>query len=702
MNMKTFAALLLFLPAIAFGHSVVSSPSAVTMRGQKPDGSIGLFQLSQDGSALTEVQAAASQSVAFETTTNLGNAEVYDSGVLAYDNASQVQTEVLSDQDGTMTFTFYSDDAGTDQIRQLTVPYSTADGYRQFGAPTFGRSVRYQFANGATPTTDFFFSTKFISTAISPQVVALDAFISPSMLSTVQRSVLSGQTSQGTFGNVGIDQSGNLSVSIRQPTEAFGAVLVSDLHPQVQRKFVSGLNDFMDETIDHDGGMVSASTGQLVLSTSTTTSSKAQYISRDIGSYRPGQAVVHRFTMQFDTSAAATEQIIGVGDAEDGLFFGYNGTSFGVMRRTGGQAEIRTITVTGKPSGAGTVTVTLNGGAVETELDGTESIAEAAAKIAASDYDTAGGGWRVRYMGDQVVFIAIDTDTRGGSYSFVDTDTTAATATEAQTLAASDATETWTARTAWNTDPADATQELPSLDFSMGQVAEIQYQWLGYGAILYRLENPATGRFVTVHEDRYANTATSPSLRQPDLYAYASVDNQGTTTNLTMRSGSIGMFIAGEPPARNLGVRFSQSATLAGTATRTNVLVIRVGTSFSGATNRTRVFLDGMTFGNNSSNRTAEFHITRNPDLVGAPSWTSVDATNSVVSFDTTTTDIVAGSGERLLTSVVGAADGVARDLDREHLIELSPGDILVVSSALASGGSGADVVAGFTWVEGV
>ena len=644
--------------------------------------------------------------IAFETTTPLGAGATYTSPVvvLSGDGYSQVQTEVLADTDGSMTFTFYADDAGTDVIRTLVIPYTAADGYRQFGAPTFGRAVRYAFTDGGAGQTDFYFTTKVLTGAVSPQILAVDGFITSSMMTTVQRSIVVGADTQGNYRNVGIDADDNLKVSIQQPAEAFGAIIVSDLHPVIQRKFVQGLSAQQDETVDHDGGTVTAnSQGELELATSTTTSSAAIYRSKKIIGYRPGQAVVARFTARFTTGVAGTEQIIGAGDAEDGLFFGYDGSTFGVMRRTGGQVETRTLTVTAAASGAGNVTVTLNGGAVVTALAGTETIGEAAAKIAASDYSTAGGGWIARYAGNQVVFQAIDTATRGGAYSFVDTGGTGVTATgPTQTLAASAATDTWIPQTSWNLDPADGTGTLPVLDQTKGNVFEIQYQWLGYGAVLFRVEDPVTGRFVNVHRIQYANANTAPTLRQPDLPLYAVVDNGATVSNIVMRSASLGGFYAGEPGDAT-EVRFSADNSKSTDTTRVNILVLRVVTTQSGVTNRKRVRLDEMSLGNNSSNRTSQVHATLNPSLVGAPSWTAVDAGgDSIVEYDVATTDIVAGSGRRVGTFTVGAAGGSDLHLEPHNEIVLEPGDILVVSMALASGGTSATQVAALGWSETV
>lgn len=644
--------------------------------------------------------------IAFETTTPLGAGATYTSPVVLLSGAgySQVQTEVLADTDGTMTFTFYADDAGTDVIRQLTVPYTAADGYRQFGAPTFGRAVRYAFTDGGSGQSDFYFTTKVLTGPVSPQVLAVNGFISPSMLSTIQRSIVVGSDERGNYRNVGIDADDNLKVSIQQPAEAFGAILVSDLHPVVQRKWVQGLSGQQDETVSHDGGTIAANaTGELELATSTTTSSTAIYRSKKIIGYRPGQAVVARFTARFTTGVAGTQQVIGVGDAEDGFFFGYDGTSFGVLRRTGGQVETRTLTITAGAGAPGNVTVTLNGGAVVTALAGTETIGEVAAKIAASDYSTAGGGWVVRYEGNQVVFQAIDTAARGGAYSFVDTGTTGATATgPTQTLAASAATDTWTPQTSWNLDPADGTGTLPNLDQTKGNVFEIQYQWLGYGAVLFRVEDPVTGRFVNVHRLQYANSAAAPTLRQPDLPLHAAVDNGATSSDILLRSASMGGFYAGEPGDAT-EVRFSADSSKSTDTTRVNILVLRVVTTQNGVTNRKRVRLDEISLGNNSSNRTSQVHVTLNPTLVGAPSWTAVDSGgDSIVEYDVATSAIVASTGRRVGTFTVGAAGGTDLHMEPHNEIVLEPGDLLVVSMALASGGTSATQVAALGWSETV
>lgn len=145
-----------------------------------------------------------------------GPGNVFVSSVLSFDpeSVSQVQTEVLADEDGTMLFEFYSDAAGTDIIRTLTIPYNTSDGYRQFSAPTFGYAVKYTFTNNGSAQSNFYFTTKLVRVPLSSQGLALDAFVSPTMMATLNRSVLSAANPAGNYSNVGINEAGDLRVAV--------------------------------------------------------------------------------------------------------------------------------------------------------------------------------------------------------------------------------------------------------------------------------------------------------------------------------------------------------------------------------------------------------------------------------------------------------------------------------------------------------
>ena len=103
---------------------------------------------------------------------------------------------------------------------------------------------------------------------------------------------------------------------------------------------------------------------------------------------------------------------------------------------------------------------------------------------------------------------------------------------------------TTVAQADWD-DPCDGKVDMPELDFKTGNVFEISYQFLGYGAVRFSMENPETGEFQIVHTLRYANANTVPFLRNPVLPFTAQISNVGTTTNQTVSITSCALFVEG-------------------------------------------------------------------------------------------------------------------------------------------------------------
>jgi hypothetical protein len=135
----------------------------------------------------------------FRTSALLNDGVSYVSNVLDIMEATQIDTRVVADQDGTMTFDFLAEDKTT-VLRTLTVPYVAADGFQLYSAPAFTPYVRYTFLNdsGVNQSGPFYFETKILTTALSPQVLRLDGNLFDSMVASVDRSVLAGKELGGT------------------------------------------------------------------------------------------------------------------------------------------------------------------------------------------------------------------------------------------------------------------------------------------------------------------------------------------------------------------------------------------------------------------------------------------------------------------------------------------------------------------------
>ena len=229
---------------------------------------------------------------AFMTTTPLAGAATYSSGVLDLQGFSQVQTHVLADEDGTINIYWYSDSAGTDQVRLLTIPYTASDGFQTFAAPAFTPYVKYEFTNDGSLQTDFFFDTKFLTKAISAQILTPSGSISDLMTAALTRSVLVGKSSAGggSYVNVKVNPSGTLETNANQggtwdindisgtislPTGAATEATLSSIEKRTIKSVSGSANTSGEQTIVAAAG---ASTKIKVLSYKLTTKSSTEVL----------------------------------------------------------------------------------------------------------------------------------------------------------------------------------------------------------------------------------------------------------------------------------------------------------------------------------------------------------------------------------------------------------------------------------------
>jgi len=531
----------------------------------------------------------------FSTTSLLGNGATYDSTVLDLRTFTQVQTNVLSDVDGTIVVDFVEDSGGTDVLRTLTIPYTGGSGYQTFSAPAFSPYVRYRFTADETGQTDFYFDTKFLRTSLSPQVLGADAFISPQMVTQLNRSILVGKTSGGAYNNVAIEPVSN-ALQVDIPRSAFGEVEVVEPTPVVQADFIYNVNaDVVDSTVTGSGTVTQADS-MVVLQTTAATSSSAKVETKRYLKYRPGQGCHVRGTALFTTGVANSEQLFGAGDSVDGLFFGFNGTSFGIMTRN-------------------------------------------------------------------------------------------------------DSVDTWVAQVDWNGDKMDGTGGASNptgqnLDPTKGNVYQINFQWLGFGLIEFAIEDATTGRFVPVHQVRYANANTVPSLLNPSFPILWSVENTTNNTNITVKGASCVGEIEGK--IEYLGPTNAIGNSKAGvTTTLTNIITIRNKSTYQTITNRTPINLLKYSI-SVDGNKPAEFQLIKNTTLGGTPSYTDISTNTSVIDYDTAGTTI--SGGQVIDFGTLGATGSASESGTSTTDIILLPGETLTL--AVRASATTTDATAAIRWVE--
>lgn len=460
---------------------------------------------------------------------------------------------------------------------------------------------------------------------------------------------------------------------------AFGEALVATLNPNVQAQFQYNINS---EVLleKNNNGTSTVENSMLKLSTGAAANQSASVETKIPLAYRPGEGGLARFTAIFSTGVVGSTQVIGVGNTSDGFFFGYNGESFGILRRYGGKVEIRTLTVTTASTTAENITIALDGDAkADVAVTASGNLSTTANEIASADYSSLGAGWRAYSLGDGVIyFISYDSALHAGSYSV-----TASTAvgTFAQALAGAAPTDDWTYQSNWSEDIADGEGSLPLLNQTAGNVYQIRYQWLGFGRILFGIEDSEDGGFHLVHSINYANQHTIPSVFNPVLPLHAEVKNTSNTSDVTLYSSSMGAFTEGviDVPSHvhhGISVEYLGIGT-----TETPILTIHNKSVHQNAENRTRIKLVIATFSVEGT-KPASIIFRLNPVLTGA-SYTDVSANTSVVSYDASATALSGGSEQ--IAFGLGKTDSGQLNIGGNTFF-INPGEILTISGKASSG----------------
>lgn len=492
------------------------------------------------------------------------------------------------------------------------------------------------------------------------------------------------------------------------PLTAFGELSTAENTPQVQIKFPYGINtDQVQVLTNNASSSVSASSGLCTITCAGAAEAFSQIRTFEVVRYGAGQGLNAKFTAGFTTGVANSSQVAGPGDDDEGVFFGYNGTSFGILHRKHGELEQRNLQITaGAGTGSGNITITMDGTAVVVAVTVSDTIAEVVAKIVASsaDFFNSGRGWEV-YTPDNIniIFTSLVSENASGTFSFVDTDTTGVTAgtfTQGTTAVLGVApTETWTAQASWNTDVMDGTGiSGVTLDPTKINIYNIDLQYLGAGNIFCSIEDKETGRTQLVHLMKHAGTLTAATFTNPTFHLniIAKTESGYSGGALAVTTASLGGFIQGKETIT--GVRESALASCTSNgATRTAALVLHNVNSFQGRFNKVQVYPDHLTL-INAATKDVEVILVENPtEISGTMSLQDVDANASVMQYDDAGTTVI--GGKDIITFVIPASS--SKDVDIEHLgLVCRPGSRLAFAVVKTTGGADGVVTVGTSWLE--
>lgn len=504
-----------------------------------------------------------------------------------------------------------------------------------------------------------------------------------------------GFTDLSNGNNASAGGGGSSKVTIASPTAGFGGVQVQTLKPVAQADFVYGVNSVIFQSASFVGSSISAANGMCEINSGTEISGSAVLALRRGVKYRPGQGSLMRGTAIFDNPGEDNEQLIGLHNEETGYSWGYSGTQFGIMHKETGQRQIKKLQITSAATNGDSISITLDD-EVKTftiAIQGSTSVYQTAYKISLQDFTNIGNtGYYTDVIGDSVYFISgrcnsqltgafsISGGSVGGTFSTI--------------LEGVELTQTFIPTGSFNIDRLDGSG--PSgmiINPQMGNVYEIDFQYLGFGNARFAVEDPLTGKFTDCHVIRNANSRTTPVLKNPNVQVRLECSNNGSTTSKTLKSASMAGYVAGD--VNKLDPKFAKSFTFSDlkSTSYTPLALIKAN----------RVHRNQSCFGefdilrlagsNETASKTLTIGFFYDAEVTGTVNYANVDDVTSIVSIagfnpgGVTPANSISNlaSIDPFHEIIVGSESGTSEDLDALEFI-FSPGLPLLIAVKVTSG----------------
>ena len=224
-----------------------------------------------------------------------------------------------------------------------------------------------------------------------------------------------------------------------------------------------------------------------------------------------------------------------------------------------------------------------------------------------------------------------------------------------ETIAGVALTENFVAQSAFNMDKLDGSSSTsnPSgmlIDWTKLNVFQVNIQYLGVGAVTWFVEHVPDGNnptWIPFHTYAFPNSRTTTTVRNPTFQFQMSAYSAGSTTDITVKSGSFSAFIEGEK--KNHGDRYAyiNTSTSVGAASYVPLFTIRNGGVLGGITNQSVIKLISVGAAIKHTSPVI-IYLFRNATLTGSPNFSAYSAT-SCSYVDTSATACSISSNDQLV-----------------------------------------------------
>lgn len=252
--------------------------------------------------------------------------------------------------------------------------------------------------------------------------------------------------------------------------------------------------------------------------------------------------------------------------------------------------------------------------------------------------------------------------------------------------------EHWTLQSEFNIDKIDGTSGTSfQINPEKGNVFDVQYQWLGYGAITFNVENPATGKFIPFHRIKYSNTNSETSTKFGSNPFLIRVDCHSTSAvKPVLKTASMMAYLEGS--LVYTGPTFAVTGSKTNVIAQQNILTIKNVDTYRSLPNKIPVKTKTITIAVEGT-KPVVLSAIKNATLGGTPTYTSASS-ESVIVYDTAGTTATGGS---YIGSFTLAKTDSIIITDKEIETFINPGEALTFT---AESKNATEVTVTVNWVE--
>lgn len=571
------------------------------------------------------------------STTPLNNGDTFTGTGRDVSSYPSLVVACKTDQNGVLYIDFSPDNSNWDSTLTFTVEAGVNEVHRISVTRQYAR-VRVYNNSGSNQTYLRLQTLLGHQTALTS---SLNSTVQTDADSNIARSILVGQLDNGRFGFIPVSSEKHLEVEVHGPRLPFGSVHAEKLTPVFQFDALYGINNDLASSGVAGSGWSYSSGAVFTCETGTQLYSQATLQSRKRLRYRPGQGVIGRFTALYSTPAQYGYQLAGFGTAEAGVYFGYGNTNdltdtrFGILYVTDGVREVRAFTVSTGATASGSVVIVLNNIGYSVPVTNASNVYRTAYEVATY---VGYRGWTTHIEGAIVYFTSDSAGAKVGTFSF-SAGATGAAASFTTSLTGVTSTDTFIPQDEWNGDVLDGSNSTsnPSgitLNPLTGNVFQIDIQYLGFGAITFKIENaPSDGNnadFITVHTLRYPNTYGKPSFSQPAFPFTLAVYSAGSTSNVRVQSASVAGMIEGDKTLHGPRFSYYNQLTSVGSANYQALMTIHNARYWKGRNNQSVVNIISVSSALKHTSPCI-IYLVRNATLAGNPQFTQTGSDSSTL-----------------------------------------------------------------------